>query len=136
MNPEIQRKARLWLALVFVLGVGVGGVFGYGFAHRRHASTNRPPLSLSEPERRTKRVAEMTQEIGLTAEQAQKVDAIIRAAHDEMKAIHDKSDKDVDAIRDKARSQIREFLTAEQKPKFGAMIQRNDAERKKQAGGK
>jgi len=91
-------------------------------------------VNLSEPERRAKRVNEMVQEVGLSAEQAQKVDAIIHAAHDEMKTVRDKSDAEVDTIREKARSQMREFLTAEQKPKFEAMIQRMDAERKKQQG--
>ena len=136
MNPEIQRKARMWLALVFVLGAGVGGVFGYGFAQRSHVSNSEPSTSLSEPQRRAKRVAEMTQEIGLTSEQAQKVDAIIHAAHDEMRAIHDKSDADVNAMREKARAQMRELLTAEQKPKFEALIQKIDAQRKNQSGGK
>ena len=135
MNPEIRRKARLWLALVFVLGAGVGGVFGYGFAQRSHAAMKpMAVVNLSEPERRAKRVNEMVQEVGLSAEQAQKVDAIIHAAHDEMKTVRDKSDAEVDTIREKARSQMREFLTAEQKPKFEAMIQRMDAERKKQQG--
>jgi len=51
-----------------------------------------------------------------------------------MKGIHEKADQDVDAARQKARDQIRLLLTAEQKPKFEAMVQRMDAERKGQAG--
>lgn len=134
MNPEIQQKARMWLAVVFVLGAAVGGVFGYGFAQRSHASMKPNNTSLSEPERRAKRVNEMVQEVGLSAEQAQKVDAIIHSAHDEMKTVRDKSDAEVDTIREKARNQMRAFLTEEQKPKFEAMVQRMDAERKKQPG--
>lgn len=132
MNAESQQKARLWLALVFVLGMAIGGVFGYSFAHRTLAAPLATAPTLSEPERRAKRVAEMTKELGLTPEQATSVDAIIHQTHDEMKALHDKTDVDVEALRQKARNDMRQLLTAEQKPKFEAMVQKMDAERKKQ----
>ena len=136
MNQESRRKAGLWLGVVFVLGAGIGGVFGYSFAHRSYAAPRAPAAAPSEPERRAKRVAEMTKEVGLSEEQAREVDAIIHAAHDEMKTIHDKADKDVDAVRHKARDQVRALLTEEQKPKFEAMVKRVDEERKKQQAGK
>ena len=62
MTGETRRAAGFWLAVVFVMGAAIGGVFGYTFAHKSYASTN--PMTLSEPERRAKRVAEMTREIG------------------------------------------------------------------------
>lgn len=134
MNPETQRMARLWLAVVFLLGAAVGVVFGYAYARRTSADTKPGPAAMTEPERRAKRVNEMTKEIGLTPEQSAKVDEIIRGAHEEMKAIREKADGDADAVREKARDQIREFLTPGQKTKFEAMIQRMDEERKKAAG--
>ncbi|HKM84236.1 MAG TPA: hypothetical protein VJY15_25165 [Candidatus Acidoferrum sp.] len=134
MNGETRRKAWEWLALLFVLGAATGGVFGYSFAHRSYAPNNANVQTLSEPERRAQRVAEMTKEIGLTTEQSQKVDAVIAAAHEEMKTIHDKAEADVDGVRQKARAQMREFLTAEQKPKFEEFVRRKDEERKKQEG--
>jgi Spy/CpxP family protein refolding chaperone len=133
MNGETRRRAWEWLALLFVLGAAIGGVFGYGFAHRSIALNNPAVQTLSEPERRARRVAEMTKEIGLTPEQSQKVDAIIAAAHAEMQSIHDKAEVDVDGVRQKARAQMREFLTAEQKPKFEEYVRRLDEQRKKQA---
>lgn len=134
MNVDSRRKARLWLALVFLLGAGIGGVFGYSFAHRSYAATTTAPVKLSEPERRAKRVAEMTKEVGLNEEQSAKVDAIVRETHEEMKSIHEKADAGVDAAREKARDQMRAILTAEQLPKFEAMVKRMDADRKKAAG--
>jgi Spy/CpxP family protein refolding chaperone len=133
MNPETKRQARMWLAVVFLLGAGIGVVFGYAFAQKSHAAMT-PPM-MSEPERRAKRVEDMTREIGLSPEQSQKLDATIAAAHEEMKKIRDKSDSDVDVVREKARDQMRAFLTPEQKPKFEAFIQKLDAERKRQQGG-
>jgi Spy/CpxP family protein refolding chaperone len=134
MNSETRQKARLWLGLVFILGAAIGGVFGYSFAHRSYAATQAPAATLSEPERRAKRVAEMTKEVGLTPEQSTQIDQIIHQAHDEMKTIHEKSDADCDVVRQRAREQVRSLLTPEQRPKFEAMIQR-DQERKKQQGG-
>ena len=134
MNPESRKKAGVWLAVVFLLGAAIGVVFGYGFAQHKTLAAG-PPVSVPPPEaeRRAKRVAEMTKEIGLTPEQAQKLDSIIHQTHDNMKTIHDKADADVDAARQNARAQIREMLTPEQKPKFEAMVQRMDAERKRAA---
>ena len=132
MNSETRQKARLWLGLVFILGAAIGGVFGYSFAHRSYAATQAPASALSEPERRAKRVAEMTKEVGLTPEQSTQIDQIIHQAHDEMKTIHEKSDADEDAVRQGAREQMRSLLTPEQRPKFEAMIQRK--ERKKKQG--
>ena len=133
MNSETRQKARLWLGLVFILGAAIGGVFGYSFAHRSYAATQ-APATLSEPERRAKRVAEMTKEVGLTPEQSTQIDQIIHQAHEEMKTIHEKSDADVDVVRQRAREQMRSLLTPDQGPKFEAMIQRMDQERKKQQG--
>ena len=133
MNSETRQKARLWLGLVFILGAAIGGVFGYSFAHRSYAATQ-APATLSEPERRAKRVAEMTKEVGLTPEQIAQIDQIIHQAHDEMKTIHEKSDADVDVVRQRAREQMRSLLTPDQRPKFEAMVQRWNQEKKKQQG--
>lgn len=132
MNPDSLRKARLWLAVVFLVGAAMGGVFGYSFGHRSYAATMTTARPMTEPERRAKRVAEMTKELGLNAEQSAKADEIIRGAHQEMKGIRDQAEKDVDVAREKARNEMRVSLTEEQKPKFEAMVKRMDEERKKQ----
>jgi len=132
MNGETRKKAWEWLALLFVLGAAIGGVFGYSVAHRGLRARNPNMQALNEPERRAQRVAEITKEVGLTPEQSQKVDVIIAAAHDEMKTIHDKAETEVDGVRQKARAKIREFLTAEQKLKYQEFVRRLDEERKRQ----
>jgi Spy/CpxP family protein refolding chaperone len=132
MNPESRQKAGLWLAVVFVLGAAIGGVFGYSFSQRHALAAPSPATQLSESQRRAKRVLEMTREMNLTQEQASSFDSIIHQAHEQMKVIRDKSESDVDAVRLQARDQMRQLLTPEQKPKFEEMVQRMDAERKKQ----
>ena len=116
MNPDSLRKARLWLALVFLVGAANGAVFGYSFGLRSYAAQQ----PMSEAERRAKRVADMTKELGLTPDQSAKMDEIIKDAQ-----------VDVGVVREKARSEMRAILTDEQKPKFEAMVQRIDAVRKK-----
>jgi hypothetical protein len=133
MNPDTRQKAGLWLAVVFALGLAIGAVFGYNFAHKSFAAGRPPvPTSLSEPERRAARVADMTRELQLTPEQSQKVDTVLHQAHDEMRTIREKSDADMDAVRQKARSEMRTFLTPEQLPKYEAFVKKVDEERKKQ----
>jgi|SRR5208283_2413906 len=134
MTSDTRQKAGLWLAVVFGLGLAIGAVFGYNFADKRFAAS-RPtaaPAPLTEPERRGNRVAELTKELQLTPEQSQKVDAVLHQAHDEMRVIHEKSEADIDAIRQKARTQMRAFLTPEQLPKYEAFVKKVDEDRKKQ----
>jgi esterase/lipase len=130
MNPDIRKKAAIWLALVFVLGTATGGVFGYSLARRSYAATK--TVMPSEAERRAKKLADMTQAIGLTADQAQKAEGVIKEAQTEIRAIHEKSDAEVDVVRTKTRAEMRQFLTADQLPKFEQFVQRLDEERKKQ----
>lgn len=133
MTAETKQKAAIWLILVFVLGAAVGGLFGYGFARKSYAATIVTAPTLSEPERRTRRLAEMRETLGLTEEQVQKADAVMLEGHKAMKGIRDKSDAECDAVRTHAREQMRTFLTAEQKPKFEEMVRKLDEERKKRA---
>jgi len=87
---------------------------------------------LTEPERRAKRIAELTKELQLTPKQSQKVNAVLLQAHDDMRVIHEKSEADIDVVRQKARTEMRTFLTPEQLPKYEAFVKKVDEERKKQ----
>jgi Spy/CpxP family protein refolding chaperone len=122
------RKAALWVGVVFLLGAALGGVLGYLFAHRPVNAAN-PPLS--EPERRARRVEELTRELTLTPQQAQRVDAILLQRHTETKAIHDQTEAQLDAVRQKGRAQVRAILTPEQLPKFEEFLKQMDEERKR-----
>jgi Spy/CpxP family protein refolding chaperone len=112
------------------LGTATGGVFGYSLARRSYAATK--TVAPSEAEHRAKKVADMTDAIGLTAEQAQKAEGIIKNAQSEIRTIRDKSEAEVDVVRMNTRGEMRTFLTPEQLPKFEQYIQRMDEQRKKQ----
>ncbi len=122
------RKAAVWVAIVFLLGAAVGGIGGYGYAHRSVAAASAP---LAEPERRAHRVAQLTKELGLTSEQATQLDAILLQRHTEVRAIHEQADAQIEQQRQKGRDQVRAILTPEQKPKFEEFLRKLDEERKK-----
>ncbi len=125
-----RRKAAVWVAIVFLLGAALGGMIGYGYAHRSVAAANAP---LPEPARRAQRVEQMTQELGLTSDQAKQLDAILMQWHADVKTIHEQSDAQIEQLRQKKRNEIRAILTPEQKPKFEEFLTKLDAERKQHA---
>lgn len=127
---SVKQRAALWVGIVFVLGLALGGVFGYLFAHRPVSASN-PPLS--EPERRAKRVAELTEKLSLTPEQGQQLDAIIKEIHSEMKVARDQNETQIEQLRQKGRAQMRAALTPDQVPKFEEYMRHLDAERKRNA---
>jgi Spy/CpxP family protein refolding chaperone len=116
-----KQRAAVWVAVVFLLGVLLGGVVGYVFAHHP-VSANAP---LSPQERRAQKVEE------LTPEQRQQLEAILTQLHSEYKTLHEQSDAQIDQARQKGRNQIRAILTPEQKPKFEEFLRKMDEERKR-----
>jgi periplasmic protein CpxP/Spy len=135
MNEDTaKRKAALWVAVVFVLGAALGGVFGYFYGHRSVVAAAGPP-HFSEPERRARSLDRMTHELGLTDSQRQQIDAVMLQIHKEFDSIKDKNatqlDAEMDQARQKGRERIRAILTPDQLPKYEELIKRVDEERKK-----
>jgi flagellar basal body-associated protein FliL len=125
------RKAALWVAVVFILGLALGGTIGYVFAHQKYTVTSASPTS--ESARRAQKVQELTQLASLTAEQSQQVEAIIRETQGQIKGIRQTTDPQINEARQKGRERIRAILSAEQKPKFEEFIKKLDEERKRNA---
>jgi Spy/CpxP family protein refolding chaperone len=134
-ESSAKRRAALWVAVVFVLGAALGGLFGYFYGHRGTVAASNPPLS--EPQRRVQRVEQLTQELGLTKDQKQQLDSALSQLHAEYKSIREQSNQqlnsEMDQARQKGRDQIRALLTPEQKPKFEEFLKRLDEERKRNA---
>jgi Spy/CpxP family protein refolding chaperone len=129
-DATAKRKVALWVGAVFLLGATLGGVLGYLFAHRPVNAANAP---LSEPERRARRVEQLTRDLSLNSQQAQQLDAILLQRHTETKAVHEQADAQLSEIREKGRAQVRAILTPEQLPKFEEFLKRMDEERKRSA---
>ena len=131
-TTSTTRKAALWVGLVFLLGAALGGMAGYVFAHQKYAVTNAaaPP---SDAARRAQKVQELTSLVNLTPEQSQQVDAVIADVQSQMKSIRKTLDPQLGEVRQKGRERIRAILSAEQRPKFEAFIQKLDEERRRNA---
>jgi Spy/CpxP family protein refolding chaperone len=132
-ESSAKRRAALWVAVVFVLGAALGGVFGYFYGHRSTVAAANSPLS--EGQRRAQRVEQLTRELGLTNDQRQQLDSALSQVHAEYKSIREQSNQQLnsqmDQARQKGRDQIRAILTPEQKPKFEEFLKRLDEERKR-----
>jgi Spy/CpxP family protein refolding chaperone len=124
-----KQRAALWVAVVFLLGVSLGGVVGYIFAHRSVSANTQ----MTAAERRAHKVEELTRVAGLTPEQQQQLDAILTQVHSEYKAVKEQSEAQIDQARQKGRNQIRAILTPEQRPKFEEFLKKMDEERKRNA---
>jgi Spy/CpxP family protein refolding chaperone len=127
-EPTVRQKASLWLAVIFLLGIALGGVLGYAFAHRSYAA---PPAQLTAEQRRAQKREQLAREVGLTAEQQSQIGAILDQTQLEYKAIHAVSDPQIEAVRQKSHERIRQLLTPEQKPKFEEFLRKIDEERKR-----
>lgn len=131
-ESSAKQRAALWVGVVFILGAALGGVLGYLFAHKPVSAAN-PPLS--EQERRTRRVAELTDLLSLKPQQTQQLEAIFTQIHGEMKDIRNQSDTQLEQAlaqeRQKGRSEVRAILTPEQMPKYEEFLKRLDEQRKK-----
>jgi|SRR5215468_6538748 len=127
-DTSAKRKAALWVGLVFLLGAALGGLVGYVFTYRSYASQG---FQLSDQARRHQRVAELTNKLHLTPDQAQQLDTIISGMQVEFKTIRKQVDPEIEQARQRGRNQIRAILKPEQKPGFEEFLEQLDAERKK-----
>ena len=126
---ETSRKAALWVALIFVLGMALGGVLGYTFAHRSYAASVQAPQT--DAAKRAQRLEHLSQELSLTPDQRAQIDVILGDVLAQYKTIRDSTNPQINEARQKGRARIRAVLTPEQLQKFEAFLQRLDAERKK-----
>src|SRR4030088_2160131 len=129
-ESSTSRKAALWVGLVFLLGLALGSLSGYVFAHKKYTVTS-AAASPSDAVRRAQKLQELTNLANPTPEQGQQVDAIIADIQLQMKSIRKTVDPQLSEVRQKGRERIRAILSAEQKPKFEAYIQKLDEERRR-----
>lgn len=124
---QARRKAAVWVALVFLLGGGLGVVVGISLGH--HESASAAPVNT--PAARHAQILErFNQELQLSAAQRASLEAISKDLQAQFKTIREQTKPQMNEAREKARSRIREILTPEQKPKFEELLKRLDEERK------
>jgi Spy/CpxP family protein refolding chaperone len=121
-----SRKAVLLVALVFVLGIALGGIGMYVVTTRVHAE--RAQTSGHNP---ANTMAMFTRDLNLTPEQQTEIQAILSDTRARYGVLHDKFDPEYERVRHEGRERIRQTLTAEQRPKFEDLLRRIDEDRRR-----
>lgn len=122
MNPN--RKPFLWLLLVFLLGLVLGGL-AIEFAHDRGYLASRSRRG----DWRQHAVERFTRELSLNADQRKQLESILDETKKKYQAIGEATRPQYDAVRQEGREKIRAILTPEQKVKFEELIRQIDRER-------
>lgn len=122
-------EAALLIAVVFLLGVLLGGVATHLWGERVWGRQNTHTAGM-KPVNQV--VADFTRELQLTPDQQTQVTAIIDDTHAQWKALYAPVDAQKEQIRERSRARIRALLTPDQQPKFDAFVQRLDEQRAKE----
>jgi Spy/CpxP family protein refolding chaperone len=130
-----NRKALALIVLVFVLGVALGAV-GHSVADRRVLGARTQPQApafLQPRPNPPRAIAHLTTELKLTPDQQKQIGEILADMQHRYDVVHDQMNPEFEQIRAQGRDQIRQVLTAEQRPKFEDFLQRLAEERRRHA---
>jgi len=119
----MSRRAYLYFALTFLLGVIVGGTSVYYYAWSTghwHRPFNRQSF-----------VQRVKGELNLSDAQVPQLEHILDGSTSRFRAAQQQSDAQLNAIREETRSQIRQILTPEQSQKFDELVRRWDERRRR-----
>jgi Spy/CpxP family protein refolding chaperone len=131
-NPTASRtrtEAAVLVFVVFLLGVLVGGLGGHLWGERVWGHS--APARHSGPPSREQIVTDLTRELQLTPDQQKQIGAIIDDTRAQVHAVYAPADAQHEQIRQQGRARIRAILTGDQQPKFDALMQRIDEQRKR-----
>ena len=118
----MTRRAYLYFAVTFVLGVVVGGcgTFFYAwYSGHWHRQFDRQRV-----------VRRLTRELHLSDAQVRQLDQILADTAKSYFELHKQVDPQFDAIRARTRDRIREILTPEQAAKFNESVRQADERRR------
>ena len=119
----MSRRAYLYFALTFVLGVVVGGAAVYYYAWSTghwHRPFNRQSF-----------VQRVKSELNRSDAQVSQLEQILDVSTGRFRAAQQQSDTQLNAIRQETRNQIRQILTPEQSQKFDELMRRWDERRRR-----
>lgn len=124
---SLQSKPWLKSLAVLLLVFALGGVTGAALdgLYRLRANTERQPTA--PPMRDTDAYFDtLKRELVLSDEQATAMRAILDRTREDYKAVCAEVRPRYDVVRERARGQMRALLTAEQQPRFDAIVTQED----------
>ena len=119
----MSRRAYIYFALTFALGLVVGGTCVYYYAW----STGH----WRRPFNRQSFVQRLKTELSLSDDQVPKLEKIVDGSTARVRNSQQGCDAQLNAIREETRNQIRQILSPQQSPKFEEMARRWDERRKR-----
>lgn len=122
-NKPQNRRAALLVAVVFLLGIVLGGLV-------THLWGERLMRQYSERHHREEVVRRLTRTLDLTPDQQKQLAAILDDTSGKYHALYEKHRPEYEEVRHEARVHIRAILTPEQLPRFEDFVRRVDEERR------
>lgn len=119
-------KAIALVALVFVLGAGLGSAGTYVVTSRVHAEHAQAP----PPHNQANTMSILTRDLDLNADQQKQIYSILGDTRARYAEIHKRDDPEYERTRQEGRERIRQLLTPDQRPKFESILRRFDEERR------
>ena len=119
----MSRRAYLYFALTFLLGVIVGGTCVYYYAW----STGH----WRRPFNRQSFVRRLRGELGLSDAQVPQLERILDGSTSKFRSAQQQADAQLNSIRQETRNGIRQILTPQQSEKFDELVRRWDERRKR-----
>jgi len=123
------KKGPLWVVLSFAVVFLAGAVSGV-FIDKHFLSK---PRSQERRGGGAPSIERMAKQLGLTAEQQDKIKDVFRRSDERFKELHGEMHKNLDAIRKQIKSEIDSILTEEQRLKLEALIHEQNAQRQKES---
>jgi hypothetical protein len=119
----MKRRAYVYFALVFVLGIAIGAAGMYSYAwytgHWHRGSSRHRVIDY------------LHKELALSQPQTEQLQQIFRTMDQKESVLRDRVAPQFQAIREETRNEIRKMLNPEQLEKFNEMVKRWDARREK-----
>jgi hypothetical protein len=125
-NSQGSVKAIALVALVFVLGAGLGSAGTYVVTSRVHAEHAQAP----PPHNQANTMSILTRDLDLNADQQKQIYSILGDTRARYAEIHKRDDPEYERTRQEGRERIRQLLTSDQRPKFESILRRFDEERR------
>jgi hypothetical protein len=123
-SSNVQRKAGVLVAAVFLLGAIFGGVGTHYWEVRANGGH-----TVSGFPKHAEIMKQLTLQVGLSDEQEKQVGAVVDDIRAKMHDLSQQQKPQSDGIRAEGRQRIRALLTPEQLPKYEKFIQQLDADR-------
>lgn len=118
--PITKTAATLYIAAIFLIGAVAGGAVSYGYGRKQ------PPRKFDPEAMRQHQKDRYATELGLTTDQTQKLDLILRQGMDEFGSCHREHMDRIHELMKHGRERIAAILTPEQKVRFEKLETKRD----------